>query len=229
MSKDAKIKVTVAGLKLSEMEENQENLISIYDNVEEDDNIENHKPNWTIGIVNNGENTTKDLVISNGVSGNRILTLKSDGRIGVNTLNPESTMHIQGNIRFNGRVGNLGEKNIVPANGKWHTIMDNLRGCHIFEVVARAYGQQGQGKYATLYAIASNAYNGKKGRISCSRNKYGWQWWRRIGLRWVGTPFDYKLQIKTFSDYGRDGEIQYSIMSLGNDFMYKANKTKNPD
>ena len=112
---------------------------------------------------------------------------------------------------------------IVKANGEWHTIMSASE-VNIFEVVAVAYGKQGEGQYASIYAIASNAYSGKWGSIRSFKNYYSWKWWKRLRLRWTGNPFEYQLQIKTCSDYDSHGEIDYKVYRLGGDFTYKADK-----
>ena len=144
----------------------------------------------------------------------------------MNQKQPQNHLAVDDIIGRNSGTGS-DRQGTIKANGEWQPILTGLKSCHIFEVIAMAYGKKGEGKYATLHAIASNAYTGKNGRIHCTGNYYGWKWWRRIGLRWVGTPFNYSLEMKTFSDYGNSGEIEYSITKLTKDMVYTADKESN--
>lgn len=131
---------------------------------------------------------------------------------------PEHNLDDEAITESNSRIG-IYKQGTIDANGEWQPILAELKGCNIFEVIAVAYGETGEGKYATLHAIVSNAYTGNRGAIRLSSNYYGWQWWRRIGLRWVGTPFSYNLEMKTYSNYGNSGKIQYSINKLGKNIV----------
>lgn len=102
----------------------------------------------------------------------------------------------------------------LPANGEWQTVLTDLEGISAFEVIAYAQEKPGAGKYCVLHSIVLNAYNGKKGRIHAKCDYYGWKWWMGLKLRWIGTPFKYKLQIKTCSNYGIDGSIEVCIQRL---------------
>ncbi len=106
------------------------------------------------------------------------------------------------------------DKYIVPANGEWQTILTGLEGVLAFEIIGHAQGNPGSGKYCVIHSIVLNAYNGKKGRIHSKCDYYGWKWWMKLKLRWVGTPFNYKLQIKTCSNYGIGGSIEVCLRRL---------------
>lgn len=102
----------------------------------------------------------------------------------------------------------------LPADGEWQTILTELDGLSAFEIIGYAQGSPKTGKYCVIHSIVLNAYNGKKGRIHSKCDYYGWHWWKRLKLRWIGNPFNYQLQIKTCSDYGRDSKIIVSIKNL---------------
>jgi hypothetical protein len=193
-------------------EEKGENLISFYEQ------LDGSNPLWTISLTGSGPD--KMLSIKSERNEEVLLTLSYDGKIGINQTQPQYDLDVNGTVGMHTRIGTF-KKGSVKANGQWQPILKGLKGCNIFEVVAMAHGHEGEGKYASLYAIASNAYSGKSGRIKRTRDYYGWKWWKRIGLRWVGNPFDYDLEIKTFSDYGNFGEIAFSITKLGEDISYK--------
>lgn len=208
------LKISPEGAKNGDME----NVISFYERIDAND------PSWVFSLV--GEKEDKKLYIRSGKTGKVLLTLTSDGHIGVMNESPTTALDVDGTLRMTQRTGSY-SSGTVRANKSWHTISKSpLKGCKMFEISAFAYGKEGEGKYASIHAIASNAYSGKKGRIHCSRDFYSWRWWQRIRLRWIGTPFDYKLQIKTCSDYGSDGQIQYNITQLGQDFLYKSEQDK---
>lgn len=101
----------------------------------------------------------------------------------------------------------------LPADGEWQTILTGLDGISAFEITGYAQGIQGSGKYSVIHSIALYAYNGK-GRIHSKCDYYGWQWWKRLKLRWIGNSFNYQLQIRTCSNYGGDGRIVVSVDRL---------------
>jgi len=206
------------GLQLAPQTQNNgngEKVISFYEQ------LDGSSPLWTINLIGAGRD--KMLSIKNEQNKEVLLSLTQNGKIGINNADPKYDLDVNGTAGMKSRIGTF-EQGIIKANNQWQPILKGLKSCNMFEVVAMAYGEHGGGKYASLHAIASNAYSGKRGRIRCSRDYYGWKWWRRIGLRWVGNSFNYDLEMKTFSDYGRSGEIAYSITRLGGDIVYKADK-----
>ncbi len=203
------------GLQLAPQLEDGEKVISFYEQ------LDGSNPLWTVSLIGNGED--KKLSIKSELDEEVLLTLTKDGKIGINNTQPEYDLDVNGIVGMNSRIGTY-KQGIIRANSQWQPILKGLKSCNMFEVVAMAYGKEGEGKYASLHAIASNAYSGHRGRIHCTRNHYSWKWWRRIGLRWVGSPFNYNLEMKTFSDYGYSGEIEYSITKLGKDIVYKADR-----
>ncbi len=192
-----------------------EKVISFYEQLDGTD------PLWTISLIGTAEE--KKLSVKSENSDEVLLTMTPEGRIGINNPEPQYNLDVNGIVGMKSRIGTY-KKGIIKANNEWQPILKGLKSCNMFEVIAMAYGKEGEGRYASLHAIASNAYSGKRGRIHCSRDYYSWKWWRRIGLRWVGSPFNYDLEMKTFSDYGISGEIEYSITRLGKDIVYKADK-----
>lgn len=192
------------GLELSPLE-SEGKVISLYKNIEDKDASWNFK---VLDDVNRNENT---LQISS--KENKGIKILDSGFVGVNKT-PEYHLDVEGAIASKQRVGTFKRGNVLP-NGMWHTILDNLEGCQMFEVTACAKGQKNKGKYAFLYALAINAYSGSGGCIRHFQNYYKWWcFWKRIRLRWIGTPFNYKLQIKTVTDYGTNGTLEYQITKL---------------
>jgi hypothetical protein len=108
------------------------------------------------------------------------------------------------------------KKYILAANGEWQTILSDLKGVSAFEINGYSQGEPTKGRYCVIHAIALNGYTGKRGRIYCKNNYYGW-WWQRLKLRWIGIPHNYELQIKTCSNYGLKGRIIIYVKSLLND------------
>ena len=194
-------------------EEKGEKLISFYEQLDGSD------PVWSINLM--GTAAHKKLCFISAQSDKVLLTLTHDGRVGINELEPRYDLDVSGAIGMKSRIGTY-KKGTLKANKEWQPILKGLSGCHIFEVVAMAHSKEGEGKYSSVHAIASNAYSGKSGRIKCTRDYYGWKWWRRIGLRWVGNPFNYDLEMKTFSDYGKFGKIEFSITKLSEDILHQG-------
>ena len=180
-------------------------LISFYEQ------LDGSNPIWIAGL--NGEKNNRNLYFKFEPSEIELLTLTRNKTIGVNNSQPKYEFDVNGTIGMTSRRGTYAEGS-VRANGEWHTILRGLKTCNIFEITAIANGLPGKGMYATMHAIASNAYSGKRGRIHCRRDYYSWKWWRRLRLRWTGTPFNYDLQIKTCSDFGSEGEINFNVCQL---------------
>lgn len=113
----------------------------------------------------------------------------------------------------------------LPANGEWQTILTELDGLSAFEIIGYAQGSPTTGKYCVIHSIVLNAYNGKKGRIHSKCDYYGWHWWKRLKLRWIGNPFNYQLQVKTCSNYGIDSRIIIFVRNLLKNEIIQIEKT----
>jgi hypothetical protein len=192
------------GLKISQLM-GSGRLLSFYENIA----VEN--PQWflELGIGDNklhfGTNDSP-----------RVLSLRSykeiiDGQetvkiaVGINKETPESTLDVEGTIASSGRMGKFSEME-TPADGEWWDITPVLTGCEAFEVVAGVGGQDSEGKYALLHAIALNTFNGKSS-IKQQQSFFGAKC-NRIELRWVAAPeqgpFHFKLQIRVLCSYFKE-------------------------
>jgi len=149
-----------------------------------------------------------------------LLVLKNGGFVGIGEENPKSKLDVNGVISSKGRVGSL-HVGQVPADGKWHTIIDQIKEPCAYELMVRADGEKGSGRYALAHAIALNTFGGSlsNGRINKTSTFYG-SFFNRLRFRWTGNLYDYSLQVKTVRHYGFDptsGEaypIRFSVGSL---------------
>lgn len=194
-----------SGLELAPQGDEGSTVISLYEKLSDAD------ASWLINLK--GEEGNKDLYLENKEAENPALFLNRKNQIGINTNDPSCELEVNGVIGAKGRVGTYAQGEI-SANGEWMTILKGLEGVNAFELVAYAHDEKGKGKYALTRATLLNAYSGNRGRIKRTNDYYGWKWWHRIRLRWVGTPFDYSLEMKTASDYGDEGRINYHIATL---------------
>jgi hypothetical protein len=139
------------------------------------------------------------------------LFLKDGTQVGIGTTRPQHTLDVQGVIGMKGRVGTFlqGE---IPADRQWHTIIENLDDCQAFEVVAKAAGRKGRGKYAMIHAIAISTYGKSWNKIRKTSAHYG-AFWHRIQLRWKSeSTHCYHLQMRTRSHFGVDEhELPYMV------------------
>lgn len=208
------------GLKISQLM-GSGRLLSFYENIA----VEN--PQWflELGIGDNKLHFgTKDTP--------RVLSLRSykeviDGQatikiaVGINKETPEATLDVEGTIASSGRMGKANEME-APADGEWWDITPALTGCEAFEVVAGVGGQDSDGKYALLHAIALNTFNGKSS-IKQQQSFFGAKC-NRIELRWLAVPeqgsFHFKLQIRVLCSYCKEKSktpdvwIKYHITRL---------------
>ena len=177
---------------------------------------------------------------------------KNEGNVGLGTSSPGHKLDVKGFVASEGRVGNYrqGELN---ADGTWQNVFTDkpLTGSNAFEIMAYAEGDQGDGKYALMHAIAISTYGNSKPKITKTSACYGKKW-NKIDIRWVSKPsqiteqpeedekkffdlakwwktfrepkdpFKYNLQLKTKSNYGDGKKIRYKVTVLWNDsFLIK--------
>lgn len=137
------------------------------------------------------------------------------GRLGIGKQSQEAfRLDVDGFAGMQGRMGTFAAGK-VPADGKWHNILEGLDNCNAFEVVART-GKRGTGKFAILHAIALSAFGGSRSKIRKTSAYYGF-FWNKLKLRWRGTTHNYSLQLKTGNNYGEDIDIYYHITKLWDD------------
>jgi hypothetical protein len=176
---------------------------------------------------------------------------KETENIGLGTNSPVQKLDVKGLVSSEGRMGNFLEGE-VAADGNWHNVFDakGLNGCNAFEITAFVQGDQGDGKYALLHAIAVSTYGNSKPKISKTVAHYG-KWWNKITLRWESRPSKieeesgekkklpfwekiaqiwepkdpakYNLQIKTKSNYGDDKKIFVKVSVLWDSRFVKSN------
>ncbi len=144
------------------------------------------------------------------------MTFTEKGNVGIQTITPNTALDVNGFVSSKGRVGNLTEVSTVPADGSWHTILDELNHCTAFEIMART-GVYHTGIHVVMHAIALSSYGNSFARIRKTNAMYSF--WKpiRIRLRWVGTTYDYKLQMKTTRNLGVNTVIKYHITQLWDD------------
>ncbi|MCP5003938.1 MAG: hypothetical protein GY941_08315 [Planctomycetes bacterium] len=184
-------------------------LVSLYKNSDFEHCV------WSISI----DKQNDGLIIKNNKN-KTALYLDPDGKIGINKKDPKSALDIDGAVTSSGRVGNY-KSGKAPANGKWHKIIENLDGCHAFEIMAGA-GKEKSGRYALMHAIAVNTYNpggfisdffGSKKKITYNQAYYHWKC-SKIKLRWQGDQDNYFLELKTNCNYGDGVNVTYHISRL---------------
>lgn len=183
----------------------EQKLLSFYEN------IKDKKASWVI-VNSKGEN--KGLIIREDNNDWPTIYFENGGNVGIGTLFPKQKLEVEGLIASKGRMGTF-KAGKVPADGKWHDILDGLTGCHAYEIMAYA-GKKHKGKYALMHATAISTYGNSKSKINKTCGYYGawWNRWNKINLRWIGETFDFRLQIKTMSNYGDGSQITFKIAKL---------------
>lgn len=170
-------------------------------------------------IIEQDGQDQESLKIRPGVSENpdeRSLFINATGGVGIGKRSDEKyRLDVKGFQGATGRVGTF-RQGKVPADGQWHTIVQNLDNCQAFEIVART-GKKSYGKFAMIHAIAVSAFGNSRNKIRKTSSHYGY-FWNKIRIRWLShDTHDYHLQIKTNSNYGNDVDIYYSIGKLWDD------------
>jgi hypothetical protein len=148
------------------------------------------------------------------------MKIKKDGKIGINTVEPEYELEVEGTLGIKSRVG-IYNKGSIPADGKWHSILTKLDGISAFEITAVAKGKVNTGHYCVSHAIALSTFGGRgsKSKIKNTTAHYG-GYFDKIVYKWTGDLHNYGLMIKTRRDYGEDPKtnkpfrIKFNITSL---------------
>lgn len=193
------------GLILSPEGKTSNRVISFYENVE------NTAPEWSIEL-DQGE--AKNLSIVAPVSTTETTTAMSfqqNGAVGIGTKTPKTNLDVKGTLGADMRIGTY-KIDSVPADGEWHDIVTGLDGCMAFEVMAQV-GKEKAGRYALLHAHALSTFGKSRHKIRKTQAHYGW-YWNKIAIRFTGTTYNYKLQLKTRSDYGYGHRIRFHIGKL---------------
>ena len=196
------------GLKINPLGESSKLISFFKKNSQKEAEFSLDIDNVSEGLSFHGENDTS------------LMKIKKDGKIGINTVEPEYELEVEGTLGIKRRVG-IYNKGSVPADGKWHSILTKLDGISAFEITAVAKGKVKTGHYCVSHAIALSAFGGRgsKSKIKNTTAHYG-GYFDKIVYKWTGDLHNYGLMIKTRRDYGEDPKtnqpfkIQFNITSL---------------
>lgn len=212
-------KSSETGLKISQLM-GAGKLLCFYENISVD------SPKWFMELAIDGDGLHFGTPTAPRVLSLRDVVHQVNGQavssvaVGINNERPEAELDVEGTIVANGRVGREGTL-LALADGEWHDITEPLTGCEAFEVMAGVGGQDPEGKYALLHAIALNTFNGTSS-IKEQQAYYGAKC-NRIDLRWTSAPqageFHFKLQVRTQCSYGSNIAIRYRLTRLWLDQM----------
>jgi len=193
------------GLVLAPQGKESDKLISFYENVEDE------LPQWSIEL---NQEEDRGLTITSPVSEKettQVMHFQKTGEIGIGTKKPRTTVEIEGVLGMESKIGTY-KLATVPADGEWHDIITGLDGCVAFEVVAQV-GKEKTGKYALLHAQALSTFGKSHHKIRKTQAHYGW-FWNKIAIRFTGSTYNYKLQLKTRSDYGAGQKIKFHVSKM---------------
>jgi hypothetical protein len=144
--------------------------------------------------------------------------LHQDGSVGFGKrCEPDLRAEFKGFAGMEGRKGTYRHGD-VPADGKWHTVAEDLDNCQAFEVMART-GKKGSGKFSIMHAIALSAFGKSSSSIRKTRAYYGF-FWNKLNLRWSGTTHNYRLELRANRNYGKGVNIYYNISKLWDDELF---------
>jgi len=174
-------------------------------------NIQDRSSLWSL-CLNKGNS---NLSFSDYI-GNPVLTLTLNGNVGIGKEDPQYSLDVNGTVGMQGRVGTH-KQGTIPADGKWHPILENLNGVNAFEIMA-GIGKKKTGKYALIHAVAMSTYGKSDDRIHIRQARYG-SWRNKIQIRWGGDTFKYFLEMRTRSDYEGPFVVQYFISQLWQDIF----------
>jgi len=199
------------GLILAPEGQESEKVLSFFDSVE--DNL----PQWSVTLNSkeaNGLSFTTPLPSGDEAT---VVHLEKTGNVGIGNTNPLVNLDVSGIAGSHARIGTY-KLATVPGDGRWHDILTGLDGCAAVEIVAQV-GKEKSGKYALLHATALSTFGRSMHRIRRTQAHYGW-FWNKIAIRFRGSTYNYSIQLKTRSDYGKGNNIRFHITKLwDNDIM----------
>jgi hypothetical protein len=214
---DGYAKTAADGLRLTSVG-GSERVLSLYES------LSATYPAW---VIDHGKDNSSLHFRRGGASVDEVpgISFSPEGRVGVYNEAPEWPLDVNGVARSRGRIGFVTDGiPYVPADGVWHDIIDDLTGCHAFEIMAGAGADPRQGRYSMLRAVAMNAYHPRnwilnkifgRRKIKAQHAVYG-SYADRIRLRWVAkdAAHHYKLQMRTNASFGKDKVIRYYVTRL---------------
>lgn len=189
-----------------------DSLLSFYDEIQDEE------AQWVLSLLKDGQagEDKNDLQLKVPGAGTPLVTLSRKGKVGINQIHPERELDVNGWISSKGRLGSYAAGSTVPADGSWYAITPELNYCQAFEVVART-GIRGTGKHAIMHAVAVSAFGHSSSSIKKTRGHYNF--WRpvKLQLRWSGTTYSYRLEIRCKQNLGTNVKIKYYITQLWSD------------
>lgn len=195
------------GLKIATIGDSKK-LISLYRNIQDEN------PGWFVELGSKDDS----LLLFNSEK-KLVMKFNQDGSIAVNKDRAEYALDVEGIVASQGRIGNYASGR-VPADGKWHVVLNGLEGCQAFEIMAGA-GKKGSGKYALAQATAISTYNSKN-KIKYTQAYYG-SMCNKLRFKWGGDRYSANLLVKSRCNYGNEIFISYYITRLWFDkFMEKS-------
>lgn len=160
-----------------------------------------------------------------------VIKISQNGEISINA----SRLHLGGRVFQAESIGSLKSANnehAVPANGKWHPILENQQGCQMFEVIACAGNQSSrENNYSMIKSTVSliPVNNGifsflfpDKSTIESVRS-YSGSRRNKMDLKWVRDGKRAQLMIRTRCDFKGNLMIHYRIKRVwANELMYST-------
>lgn len=184
-------------------------VAGIYKEISEED------PLWSVEV----EKKTGNISFKQ-LENEETLTLDQKGRVGIGQKAPQYQLETSAMAGFYGRAGTFAYGK-VRADGAWHDITQELKGCWALEVIAGC-GKPKSGSYALAVVTAIHCFGAKK-KIYNRQSWYGTRC-KRIRFRWKGGVEGCMLQIRTKCNYGEGVMIQYNISNLWEDpLMLQSN------
>lgn len=215
------------GLELS-LEGEGQSLISFFRKTQ------SSHPLWSMGLEPEQDNLQVQCNGIDSTSHRSVLTLSKQGQVGIGQKTPQADLDVGGVIKSQGRSGV--ESPALPpayADGQWHDISEDLKGCQAFEIMA-GVGQAEGGRCAIVHAIALQASAGprllsrlREGSTSIKTTQAFSQSRKdRLKLRWNpiegGRNRRFRLQICTQTPYAPEVQIQYFLTRLWHDETMRA-------
>ncbi len=194
----------INGLKL-ESKGGSKKLMSFYEK------IKNKSSLFEISVA---QNTLKNNSLNITANNKPILSLVDNGCVGIGKLDPAFQLDIDGLACSTGRVGNFAVGKI-PADGSWHTLLNNLGGTIGFEAIAHIINASDE-RYALTYGILlMSEKKGKKNKVQSVDAASSWLWGRwlnKIKFRWTlddanstDLILKYKLEMRSRTRQGLPG------------------------
>ncbi|MEO9964779.1 MAG: hypothetical protein ABJF11_03255 [Reichenbachiella sp.] len=170
-------------------------------------------------VLSKEKGGTHDILILQNEKRESILEISQKGEVKINS----TLLHLGGRVFIPESIGSypsINQGDHVPADGKWHPILTKLKGCQMYDIVARAGGDSARSKNYSMIKSTATLIPINRGLLSFlfpdrstiqTLHSYAGSSRNKIDLKWDRDDTHAQLMIRSRSDFKGGIRIHYRI------------------